>query len=59
MKVVNPSLRQLTWLHFVTVDIDRHLGAVQPFVLRLRIQFYDTRNARRTYGYGHLLKFCR
>ncbi len=59
MKVVNPSLRQLTWLHFVTVDIDRHLGAVQPFVLRLRIQFYDTRNASRTYGYGHLLKFCR
>jgi len=29
-KVANPSLRQSAWRHFVTVDVDRHLGRVPP-----------------------------
>jgi len=54
--VADPSLRQSTWRHFATVDIDRHFGRGLTF-MRLRIQFYNTRNASRTSGYGHLLKF--
>jgi hypothetical protein len=54
--VANPSLRQSTWRHFVTVDIDRHLGG--PTFMRLGIQFYNTRDANRTCSCGHLLKFC-
>jgi hypothetical protein len=55
---VNPSLRQLTWLHFETVE-HRPPFKRGPTFMRLRIQFYDTRNASRTYGYDHLLKFYR